>query len=215
MRQRNICDAVWESYEIPGGDRPVDLVRLGRDVRRGFDVLVRFPAGWTRSGPGHYDAAEEVIFLAGSFEMNGHTHVAGDYAWFPADHTRTASVSATGALALAWFSKPNRWTEAVSPVATDAEGDVVHTRWPEVAGTSAPLGVHGWPLRVTANRGTWVLDAVPEGATGASDYESVDLFDLAGHRWWSLRPGDDLPVIEPGPVWARVVRDRSSERGPN
>lgn len=201
----DIADATWREFLIPGSDRPVQLTRLGVDPDGGFDVLVRFPTGWSRPGPGHYDAIEEVTFVAGSFEMSGATYHAGDYAWFPTSFTRTASSSPTGALALAWFSQPNEWYEHVADDADAAAEGLVATRWTTSGpAVPSPLGVDGWPLRQVPGRETWMLECVPATATLPADLARVELFDLAGHRWYRVVDGAPLPVIEPGPVWARI-----------
>ena len=201
----DLRDAAWQTFTIPGSDRPVELARLGADPDGGFNVVVRFPTGWTRPGPGHYDAIEEVLFLAGRFEMSGQVYQAGDYGWFPSWYTRTASHAPNGALALAWFSGANRWFEGESPSAPQAAVDAVATRWVDQERVPSPLGPAGWPLRRADGRESWILESVPEATALPSTVARVDLFDLAGHRWHGGAAGPDLPVAVPGPVWARIV----------
>lgn len=196
--------ADWRPYGIPGGTPEVQLTRLAVDPRGGFDVLVRFPTGWSRPGPGHYDAAEEVLFLAGSFSMSGKNYTAGDHGWFPADFTREDSVSPTGALALAWFSGGNSWTESISDRAEQAARGVATRRWTDHQAATSPIGTAGWLLREDDQRSTWIVEHVPEGAH--VDGAEVGLFDLATHRWANIPPGGALPDLGPGPVWLRTVR---------
>lgn len=205
-RSTDVSQAAWQTFSIPGGTPEVQLTRLGRDPDGGFDVLVRFPTGWSRPGPGFYDAAEEVLFLAGSFEMSGRTYVAGDHGWFPAGFTRVDSSSPTGALALAWFSQPNQWTDAVSAQAEEVAHEASTSRWTETAAVSSPGGTTGWLLRADERRSSWIVDSVPDGVRAPEGTATVDLFDLATHRWTSVAGDEPLPAVGPGPVWMRLVR---------
>lgn len=201
----NVAHAEWQAFPIPGGTPDVQLTRLGRDPRGGFDVLVRFPTGWSRPGPGFYDATEEVLFLAGSFQMSGRTYTAGDHGWFPAGFTRVDSISPTGAIALAWFSQPNQWTEGVSPRAEKVAEKASTACWTNATPALSPVGTTGWLLHKDDQRSSWIVDSVPEGADLPAGVETIDLFDLATHRWMSV-PGDEaLPAVGPGPVWLRLV----------
>ncbi|MEE8601361.1 hypothetical protein [Euzebya tangerina] len=201
----DIGAATWREFTIPGSNTPVHLTRLGAHPDGGFDVLVRFPTGWSRPGPGHYDAIEEVTFIAGGFRMSGRTYRAGDYGWFPTSFTRTDSAAPTGALALAWFSQPNEWSESVSPAAEAAADGLELATWTEAETATSPLGVTGWALRRAADRETWIVQSVPEQTDVPAGIARVDLFDLAGHRWHTVPAGATLPAVEPGPVWARVI----------
>jgi hypothetical protein len=123
----------WGLFPIPASSGPVGLRVLHRDPDGGLCLLVRFPAGWERPGPGSYDAAEEVLFLAGELEMGGVRYRAGDYGWLPGFGPRGVTRTDCGALAAAWFSGPNRWTEG--PPVRPPDSTAIHTTW-----TSAPHG---------------------------------------------------------------------------
>jgi hypothetical protein len=195
----------WREVEIAGSTPPVRLTRLEVDDGGGFTVVVRFPPGWARPGPGSYDAIEEVLFLAGSFEMSGVVHTADDYAWFPAGFTRVGSRSAAGALALAWFSGRDRWSDGIAATSEVAARGVVRTRWTEVEPTVTPLGIPGRLLRSGADRSAWMLDALPDGVVVPSALAWVDVFDLVTHRYHHVPSGVALPPVDPGPAWVRTI----------
>lgn len=103
-------DLPWRPFSIPQSSPPVSLVPLHADPEAGsFLVLVRFPAGWTRSAAGHYSCDEEFVILEGELAVSGTVFGAGDRGWFPAGRERRDSRTGTGALALAWFSGPAEW----------------------------------------------------------------------------------------------------------
>lgn len=101
----------WEAFDIPGGSGPVSVHRLHADAETGaITLLVRFPAGWERAEAGSYAAAEEIYLLEGSLEMNGQRHGAGTWLRVPPGAARHDTSTPDGALALARFDGPARWT---------------------------------------------------------------------------------------------------------
>lgn len=191
----------WQEVSIPGSTPPVSLVRLHAGADRSFVVLVRFPDGWSRPGTGHYDAIEEVLFLDGAFSMSGRDYGPGDYAWFPASYSRTDSRS-SGALALAWFSRPNRWTAEPSPQAREAAEDTVMARAQSPDRRPSPLGAGaGRLLRAGALRSSWILDQVSEAAVAPTTAELLSLDTL---EWVRVPAGQPLPALA-GPVWCRLL----------
>ena len=101
----------WEPFDVPGGSLPVSVSRLHADpVTRAMTLVVRFPAGWERAEVGSYSSTEEVYLLAGTLEMNGTRHEAGSWLRVPAGASRRRTATPGGAVALARFDGPARWT---------------------------------------------------------------------------------------------------------
>jgi hypothetical protein len=106
---------------MPGGSGPVELAMLPRLADGAFRAFVRFPAGWSRPGPGHYPVAEEVLLLEGDLELSGRAFSPGAHAWLPAGWLRTGMRTRAGCLVFAWFAKAPRWIPGESmAVASDA-----------------------------------------------------------------------------------------------
>lgn len=144
----------WVEAAIPASSPPVRLVRLQVATSGASVSLVRFPPGWTRPGLGHYACAEEFVVLEGWLEVSGVRTAAGEYAFLPPRAQRAGSrVSASGCLAVAWFSAAPRWTDGaperpavgsarggpVPELRRDADGEVPgRARWSAaVAATAA------------------------------------------------------------------------------
>ena len=70
----------------PGLARPdAEIKLLSRDPSDGAcSTLMRYPAGWSRSGPEHILSDEEFYVLDGSLEMDGHVYPEDSYAFLPA-----------------------------------------------------------------------------------------------------------------------------------
>lgn len=101
----------WEPFDVPGGSVPVAVSRLYADPQtRAATLVVRFPVGWQRAEVGSYSAAEEVYVLKGALEMNGARHLAGTWFRVPAGAERRNTATPDGAVALARFDGPARWT---------------------------------------------------------------------------------------------------------
>lgn len=201
MRTTNVAEKPWRTFQIPGSLPPVSLKRLSSHTDGSFTVFVRFPPGWSRPGPGHYDAAEEVLFLEGQFGMSNHDHGIQSYGWFPEYFTRAGS-SSSGALALAWFSSANDWTDIVHPEADVAERGLFTCNWPQVEPTDGPVdGLKGRMMIEGPRHTTWMVDHIEAAARTSFELE---LFDLDCRRWVELEAGEELPVM-PGPAQIRVI----------
>lgn len=194
----------WGEFPIPGSSGPVGLRVLHRDDDGGLCLLVRFPAGWERPGPGSYDAAEEVLFLAGVLEMGGSSYSAGDYAWLPAHGPRGVTRTNCGAFAAAWFSGPNRWTEGPPPHLQ--EGSERRSTWTSATvGTTPFSGLEGRALRNEDGRGAWIVERLPVGLRVPATLRHVQIVDLATLRSWTAPSGTELPEVTVGPVWLRTA----------
>jgi hypothetical protein len=97
----------WEEQSMPGANLTVKVARLAGS---GFHALVRFPAGWTRPGPGAYSAAEEFVVIEGELRIGGKSWTKGERASIPANAARTDSSSPSGCLALARFDGAPKWS---------------------------------------------------------------------------------------------------------
>lgn len=101
----------WEPFDIPGGTSPVSIHRLHSDpTTRAMTLVVRFPAGWQRPQAGSYSAAEEAYVLEGAIEINANRFYAGEWFHIPTGLVRHVMSSPDGAVVLARFDGPPRWT---------------------------------------------------------------------------------------------------------
>ncbi|SEF68970.1 hypothetical protein SAMN04489712_101835 [Thermomonospora echinospora] len=173
----------WTDVTMPAASAPVRLVRLHADAATGSSVsLVRFPAGWTRPGTGHYTCAEEFTVLDGRISVSGTARSAGAYAYLPELTTRTDSfVGAGGCLAVAWFSGPPRWKDGVAEEAPGPGAETGRTH-------SALLG----SLAELSGR----LPGIGDGATG------LDATFLDARVWAYAPDAASLPDL-PGRVLVR------------
>jgi hypothetical protein len=198
------ADEEWGSFSIPASSGPVGLRLLHHDPDGGLCLLVRFPAGWERPGPGSYDVPEEVLFLAGELEMGGVRYGAGDYAWLPGFGPRGVTRTDCGALAAAWFSGPNRWTEG--PPARQPDSETVNAAWTSVSPGPTPLaGVQGRLLRDEGARAAWVVEGIPRGTVVPPQVSHVQVLDMATLRSWIAPTGAEIPEVSVGPAWLRVA----------
>jgi len=92
----------WQSAPMPYGSGPVEVARLPAPGGK-FLAFVRFPAGWSRTVPVVYQAAEEFVILQGELRINGQCWGARTYGCVPAGLTRTLTESREGCLAWARF----------------------------------------------------------------------------------------------------------------
>lgn len=195
-------DLDWVDIEIPDGSPEVRLARLTQ-TDGGSLSLVEFPPGWSRSTAGHYEVAEEAVWLEGSFEMSGERHAAGEYCWFPPGYSREASRSPSGALAMAWFGGAPRWFRHESDRGAPG-GAGTRTRWkPATYGDESPLGddVPGRRLHTHHHHDTWVLGDVTSSIPVPAPLEILSWQD----RVIVLAPrGSSLPTLA-GPNVCRVV----------
>ena len=79
---------------------------LSRDPDTGgCSVLMRYPPGWSREGPEHIAADEEIFVLEGALEMGGHYYAQDAYAYLPAGWTRSSMRSEAGCTLLAFYDR--------------------------------------------------------------------------------------------------------------
>ena len=67
-------------------------------------AIVRYPPGWSRSGPRHLTCHEEILVLDGLLNINGVEHGAYAYTHLPAGYARTSFHAPDGAVALTMLS---------------------------------------------------------------------------------------------------------------
>lgn len=172
-------DLPWSRVRLDDADADVDLVELHRDpLTRARSLLVRFPPGWRRPGPGCYPCAEEVLVIEGAITVSGTTVRAGEYAFFPPYVTRRASRSTSGCLALAWFSAAPRWSAGTA----GATAGVVRT---SIAQLRRPAGgeVQGSAHLV-------------EQAAGVAD-APTEVVSTTSWHWCFRAAGDRFPALTP------------------
>jgi hypothetical protein len=125
---------------MPGANAPVALALVSTGDEGGFGALVRFPAGWSRPGAGHYAIAEEFLVLEGDFGFNGSIWRAGSYAWIAPRRVRSGSRSESGCLALAWFEGVPRWI-AGEPAEPPTAADASYADWHAAPGARRLLAI--------------------------------------------------------------------------
>lgn len=157
----------FEAFPIPGGNAPVPMAVLREEPAiRARTLVVRFPAGWHRPGPGYYEAAEELIVLDGALTMSGVTYHPGDYGYVPAHATRFETSVEAETLVFARFDGPARYREG--------EGT---SQEPQPAGPPDPTR----------------LIAVAGGSPAPVDTE---LLELATNRWCFVEKGMLFPAFD-------------------
>ena len=68
-------------------------------------TIIRYPAGWRRSGPFHLSAHEELLVLEGALEINERRYGFNDYGNLPAGYTRSSMSAPDGAVVLTMFAQ--------------------------------------------------------------------------------------------------------------
>lgn len=181
----------WEPFDVPGGTEPVSLLRLRAERgARAFTVLVRFPEGWKRPTPGFYEAAEDVVFLAGELTINDATYRAGEWAHLPVGYPRRSSLAHAETLAVARFSGSARWRDGEG--GASAEPALQRTLTFD-GGARSPLGTGaGVLLRAGSPDSSWIVDAPPPGASSPIDAE---LLDVAARAWAFVPAGEPFPTF--------------------
>lgn len=180
------ADHSWRTVGIGGATTDVELARLHVDrATRASSSLVRFPTGWTRPGTGYYSCAEELLVLDGAIQVSGIEYRAGDYGYLPPYVTRSASGSAAGCLAVAWFSGVPTWIEGTAEGFAENAG-----RHGPASGCRRPTG-----QRV---QGAAYVGAVDSSRVGAVDTELVTL-----DGWWTLVPAGVVPPALGGEALVR------------
>ena len=164
---------------MPGGSAPVQLATLPRAADGAFRAFVRFPAGGSRPGAGHYAVAEELLIVEGDLRVNELGWREGGYAWIPGRRVRSGTRSESGCLAFTWFAGPPRWIpgEPAEPApATDRS--LAHWR-------DAPEGrLHDGPEHVTR------ISEHAQGELLALSYAHREVLDLRDWTWClDLAPG--------------------------
>ena len=150
--------------------------------------MVAFPAGWERSGPGFYEAGEEVIIVRGTLELNGFALQAGDHALIPARCVRTGMRAGGDVLAFARFDGPARYVDGV-------EGSLDA---PMIARTIAgDAELHRTPIERS-----WV-----GGAPSAPLPYDVEVYELSSGRWAFVEAGF-APVAFDGSCFLRTTDTR-------
>jgi len=83
----------------------LDVKVLSRDPASGAcTAIVRYPAGWHRSGPRYLTCHEEMLVLDGMVEINGVEHPPYAYTHLPAGFARTSFSTPRGAVVLTMLS---------------------------------------------------------------------------------------------------------------
>ena len=198
----------WQAAPLPGSDAPAQLARLPGAADGAFRAFVRFPAGWSRPGAGHYPVAEEFFVLEGDLRLNGITWREGGYAWIPANRVRSASRSESGCLAFAWFAAAPRWIPG-EPGQAALSDDVRFAHWRDVPEHTIAGGGHGRQLRAGPEHQTWIVQGrqVAQLAASGMRCETLGLSDRA----WRPEAGDESPQDPSGTVYARLWRAPENE----
>ncbi len=114
---------LWRNA-FPGAD--VKILSINNETGEA-STLVRYPAGWSRSGSAYLTADEELFVLGGSLDINGVTYGEKAYAHLPAGFLRTSSSSSEGAVVLTFVAgKPGLVNAAQAPPSYDATRLVEH-----------------------------------------------------------------------------------------
>lgn len=192
----------FASFPIPGGNMPVQMAVLRDEPSiRARTLVVRFPSGWRREGPGFYEAAEELVVLSGSLQMSGITYAPGDWGYVPTMATRFETVSATETVVFARFAGAARYHEGA--------GSADEHRRLSLRSISldakSPLQGAGRLLNDEAVQASWLLDAPPPNTPAVHETELLAL----DQTQWSFTPaGEPLPAAK-GLCFARIFKAES------
>lgn len=183
-------DPRWRDFAIPDAEPATRLLRLALDrARRASVSVVRFPAGWSRPGTGHYTVSEEFAVLDGSLQVSGVEHRPGDVVHLPASTPRWASGSSDGALTVAWFSGVPEWHTGTDDGCRAAPGG--YAGRPAIGRLRAPEeGIGG---------GSWLAEPLD---AGTATYDR-DVLWLAARAWAWVPTGTPPPTL-PGPALVRT-----------
>jgi len=111
-------DLPWRNDLLPRPFADLDCRILSIDREQGAcSVLLRYPAGWRRTGPEHLSAAHELFVLDGELEISGLRYGIDNYAYLPAGTTHHNWGSRNGAVVLTFFDG--------APMGSAGEGRVV------------------------------------------------------------------------------------------
>ena len=184
---------------MPYSTGPVSIARLpsGNDD---FLAFVRFPAGWSRSQPVVYEAAEEFVILEGELRIDDQCWVAPAYGCVAPGSVRRLTASQPGCLAWARFHGSPRAVKAERAVQTadTARAGANRLRPAGALRASAPASWSESPRRLLhafPASETWFEPAFRLGHDReAGRHDAIDLDTLA---WWSS--ASDLPSRPPTP----------------
>ena len=184
---------------MPYSTGPVSIARLpsGNDD---FLAFVRFPAGWSRSQPVVYEAAEEFVILEGELRIDDQCWVAPAYGCVAPGSVRRLTASQPGCLAWARFHGSPRAVKAEGAVQTADTARTGANRLRPAGALRAPAPaswsesprrlLHAFPASET-----WFEPAFRLGHDReAGRHDAIDLDTLA---WWSS--ASDLPSRPPTP----------------
>lgn len=196
VRVEDLIGPAAEPFDMPGGSEPILLSRLHVEPDRAFSVCVMFPPGWQRPVTGHYAADEDVVLLTGDLRIGSSTLAPLDWCYMPEGFERATMGSEQGAVALARFGGPARWTEG----AGSAEG-LLHRHLKEVSPlTQTPFGL-GSLLRRAPGHSTYLVTA-PSANSAVSPMES-QVLDLEEMSWHLVPEGSPIPELSGlALVWA-------------
>jgi len=191
VRLNGSSGSTGEPFDIPGGSVPVSIVPLHREPTRAFSLQVTFPRGWERPVAGHYECAEDVVFLSGRLRIGDELFVAGDWAHMPAWFLRSGMRAETDVVAVARFSGPARWHEGRAatspPLIRRSLEQVPHTIEGPLGGTDALL------LRAGEPDSSWLLVSAPVAGTPAP--VETQILDLVEQTWHHVPVGAPVPPL--------------------
>jgi len=182
------------------------------DADGSSSCIVRYPAGWGRSGAEVLDAHEEFLVLDGSLEINGRVYERHSYGFLPAGYARRSARSTAGAILLNLFYgeprlrtsglansfDPKLLVEYVNPLAMDWDAGLVDPQLSKGVAIK-PLRTDPYtgevsflycspPHRVPPNmsKPQWTHPMVEEIYALEGDYVWADLGRMGpgGYCWW-------------------------------
>ena len=189
----------WRAALMPGSTAPSQLALLPRAADGAFRAFVRFPAGWSRPGAGHYSVSEEFFVVEGDLRLNDITWRSGGYAWIPANRVRSASGSESGCLAFAWFESAPRWIPG-EPVGAERSDEVIIAHWRNAPERTISAAGTGRQLYAGPEHHTWIVQRgqVAELAGSGMRRETLGLSDRSwrcddAHQAHEAHEAQDAP----------------------
>lgn len=132
-------DVPWGKSLSDGGWADLDVKVLSRDAETGgCSTIVRYPAGWERSGDRYLTCHEELLVLDGSLIVNGVEYGPYAYAHLPAGYARHSVSAPQGAVVLTMLSATPTEVEGAAPDGLFDEKLLVEQI------DIAPDGLEGW-----------------------------------------------------------------------
>jgi hypothetical protein len=103
----------WRADDLWGVRPRTESKVLSLDTEDGAaSLLVRYPSGWRLDPAGALSADEEFLVLSGELSIGRVHYREKSYAHLPAGYDRGPMASATGAVALTFFSRRPGWSKA-------------------------------------------------------------------------------------------------------